>query len=190
MVGLSRDQGGRNWDLDDNDDGDDGDENDDGDDGDDNDVMTMMMVDGCQMTDNYQNNIVNDYSDGYSEDKPEIRKFCELVFHDSRAVPDLSSPVVVVPAFHVDQRPVGNLLPNICRFEASQYCSVCLKEMIIWRKYIKQIHKQFRTWNVKTLNAVGRDLFDLQCVGRGEQRMQGDPVWMRSPGSPSRDSTT
>ena len=38
MVGLSRDQGGRNWDLDDNDDGDDGDdnggdENDDGGDG-------------------------------------------------------------------------------------------------------------------------------------------------------------
>ena len=77
--------------------------------------MTMVvMVDGCQITDNYQNNIVNDYSDGNAEDKPEIRKFCKLVFHDSRAVSDLSSPVVVVPAFHVDQRPVRNLLPNIC----------------------------------------------------------------------------
>ena len=56
-----------------------------------------------------------------AEDKPEIRKLCELVFHDSRAVPDLASPVVVVPAFHVDQRPVGNLLPNICRLETLQY---------------------------------------------------------------------
>ena len=83
-------------------------------------MMMVEMVDGCQMTDNYQNNIVNDYSDGYAEDKPEIRKFCELVFHDSRAVPDLASPVVVVPAFHVDQRPVGNLLPNIFRLEALQ----------------------------------------------------------------------
>ena len=95
-------------------------------------MMMVEMVDGCQMTDNYQNNIVNDYSDGYAETKPEIRKFCELVFHDSRAVPDLASPVVVVPAFHVDQRPVGNLLPNICRL-ASQ----CLKR----DDYVEKIQK-------------------------------------------------
>ena len=73
-------------------------------------MMMVVMVDGCQMTDNYQNNIVNDYSDGNAEDKPEIRKLCELVFHDSRAVPDLSSPVVVVPAFYIHQGPIGNLL--------------------------------------------------------------------------------
>ena len=75
-----------------------------------------------------------------AEDKPEIRKLCELVFHDSRAVPDLASPVVVVPAFHVDQRPVGNLLPNIFRLEALQ----CLKfeMMIIWRKYEREKGKR------------------------------------------------
>ena len=46
------------------------------------------------------------------------------------------------------------------------------------------------TWNVKTLKAVGRALLLLQWLGRGEQRIQGDPVWIRSPFSPSRDSTT
>ena len=69
-----------------------------------------------------------------AEDKPEIRKLCELVFHDSRAVPDLASPVVVVPAFHVDQRPVGNLLPNICRLEALQ----CFKFEREKSKFIKK----------------------------------------------------
>ena len=29
------------------------------------------------------------------------------------------------------------------------------------------------TWKVKTLNAVGRDLLDLQCEGMGEQKIQG-----------------
>ena len=57
-------------------------------------------------------------------------------------------------------------------------------------KIYKANSEKPRTWNVKTLNAVGRDLFDLQCVGRGEQRMQGDPVCIRSPFSPSRLSTT
>ena len=32
------------------------------------------------------------------------------------------------------------------------------------------------TWNVNTLKALGRDLFDLQWLGSGVQRMQGDPV--------------
>ena len=32
---------------------------------------------------------------------------------------------------------------------------------------------------MKTLKAVGSDLFDRQCVGRGEQRMHGDPVWFK-----------
>ena len=32
---------------------------------------------------------------------------------------------------------------------------------------------------MKTLKAVGSDLFDRQCVGRGEHRMHGDPVWFK-----------
>merc|ERR1711892_115449 len=46
------------------------------------------------------------------------------------------------------------------------------------------------SWKVKTLKAVGRALLLRQWLGRGEHRMHGDPVWMRSPFSPSRDSTT
>ena len=30
------------------------------------------------------------------------------------------------------------------------------------------------TWNVNTLKALGRDLLDLQWLGSGVQRMQGD----------------
>ena len=40
------------------------------------------------------------------------------------------------------------------------------------------------SWNVKTLNAIGSDLLDLQWLGRGEQSIQGDPVGTSSPCSP------
>ena len=46
------------------------------------------------------------------------------------------------------------------------------------------------TWKVKTLKAVGRALLLRQWLGRGEHRMQGEPVWIKSPFSPRRDSTT
>ena len=40
------------------------------------------------------------------------------------------------------------------------------------------------TWKLKTLKATGRDLLDRQWLGRGEQRMHGDPVCTNSPWSP------
>ena len=43
-----------------------------------------------------------------------------------------------------------------------------------------------RTWNVNTLKAMGRDLLDLQWLGRGLHNMQGEPVWTSSPCSPKK----
>ena len=40
------------------------------------------------------------------------------------------------------------------------------------------------SWNVNTLNPMGRDLLDLQWLGRGEHKMHGDPVCTSSPCSP------
>ena len=51
----------------------------------------------------------------------------------------------------------------------------CIHKTKICRKFLKNTEGE-NTWNVKTLKAVGRDLFDLQCEGRGEHRMHGDPV--------------
>ena len=43
-----------------------------------------------------------------------------------------------------------------------------------------------RTWKVNTLKAMGRDLLDLQWLGRGLHNMQGEPVWTSSPCSPKK----
>ena len=53
-------------------------------------------------------------------------------------------------------------------------------KMIRYRYIGEQIvgKREPATWNVKTLKAVGRDLFDLQWEGSGEQRMHGEPVWV------------
>ena len=40
------------------------------------------------------------------------------------------------------------------------------------------------SWNVNTLNPIGRDLLDLQWLGRGEHKTHGEPVCTSSPCSP------
>jgi len=39
----------------------------------------------------------------------------------------------------------------------------------------------FLTWNVNTLKGIWSALFDLQWFGKGEHKMQGEPVGTNSP---------
>jgi len=57
-------------------------------------------------------------------------------------------------------------------------------ENVLYVTFYLHHQRNVFTWKVKTLKGIWRALFDLQWLGKGEQRIQGDPVGTSSPGSP------
>ena len=88
---------------------------------------------------------------------------------------------------HCDQRSQVSRVTLWCQKLKLVVCTELLSDQGRYRGFLKFSSGQLKkrktnnaeklvTWNVKTLKAVGRDLFDRQCEGNGEHNMHGDPV--------------